>query len=240
MSAVTRLLCVAALIVAVISAWTSAAEAQAEKADLALVLAVDVSGSVTEERFALQMEGIARAFEDPAVQAAILAGPHRAIFATLVEWSDRTTEVVPWRLIASADDARAFATSVRQAPRADDQFTCMAAALNVISGKVLPFLPAPAQRTIVDVSGDGHDNCNPATNVDSVRDALVASGVTINGLPILEGDEATTLESWYRDHVVGGPDAFLAPALGFKDFGRAMRRKFLVEISSAHPAPLGG
>jgi Protein of unknown function (DUF1194) len=241
MSAVTRLLFATAMAAAWLSAaGASAAEAQAEKADLALVLAVDVSGSVTEDRFALQMEGIARAFEDPAVQAAILAGPHRAIFATLVEWSDRATEVVPWRLIASADDARAFAASVRHAPRADDQFTCMAAALNVISGKVLPFLPAPTQRTIVDVSGDGHDNCNPVTNVDTVRDALVATGVTINGLPILEGDEAKTLESWYRDHVVGGPGAFLAPALGFKDFGRAMRRKFLVEISSAPSASPGG
>jgi hypothetical protein len=230
-----RLLFAAMIAALMSSVLASAAEAQAEKADLALVLAVDVSGSVTEERYALQMEGIARAFEDPAVQAAILSGPHRAIFATLVEWSDRASDVVPWTLIASADDALAFAASIRRAPRADDQFTCMAAALNVIGGKILPFLPAPAQRTIVDVSGDGHDNCNPATKVDTVRDALVATGVTINGLPILEGDEAKTLESWYRDHVVGGPGAFLAPALGFKDFGRAMRRKFLVEISSASP-----
>jgi hypothetical protein len=233
---VIRLLA-AAMIAALMS---GAAEAQTEKADLALVLAVDVSGSVTKERYALQMEGIARAFEDPAVQAAILSGPHRAIFATLVEWSDRATDAVPWTLIASADAARAFAASIRRAPRADDRFTCMAAALNVIGGKVLPFLPAPAQRTIVDVSGDGHDNCNPATKIDIVRDALVATGVTINGLPILEGDEAKTLESWYRDHVVGGPGAFLAPALGFKDFGRAMRRKFLVEISSTPLAALGG
>ncbi|MGO8916350.1 MAG: DUF1194 domain-containing protein [Stellaceae bacterium] len=206
--------------------------------DTALVLAVDVSGSVNGERFALQMEGIARAFEDTAVQAAIISGPHRAIFVTLVEWSNRPAVSVPWTLIASAEDARAFAERIRRAPRADSQFTCMAAALQLIADKVLPFLPAPSERTIIDVSGDGRDNCNPQKQVDAVRDDLVGADVTINGLPILEGDEAETLEPWYRDHVIGGRGAFLLPALGFRDFGRAMRRKFIVEISIA-PATRG-
>lgn len=215
------------------------APARPETVDTALVLAVDVSGSVTDERFALQMEGIARAFEDSGVQAAIMAGPHRAIFVTLVEWSNRAEVSVPWTLITSAEDARGFAARVRHAPRADDQFTCMAAALQLTSDKVLPFLPAPAQHTIIDVSGDGRDNCNPQVQVDAVRDALVAASVTINGLPILEGDEAATLAPWYRDHVIGGPGAFLLPAASFKDFGRAMRDKFIIEISAA-ATPTGG
>ncbi len=214
------------------------AQSRAEMVDTALVLAVDVSGSVNGERFALQMEGIARAFEDTAVQAAIISGPHRAIFVTLVEWSNRPAVSVPWTLIASAEDARAFAERIRRAPRADSQFTCMAAALQLIADKVLPFLPAPSERTIIDVSGDGRDNCNPQKQVDAVRDDLVGADVTINGLPILEGDEAETLEPWYRDHVIGGRGAFLLPALGFRDFGRAMRRKFIVEISIA-PATRG-
>ncbi len=207
--------------------------------DTALVLAVDVSGSVSSERYALQMEGIARAFEDSGVQAAITSGPHRAIFVTLVEWSDRPAVSVPWTLVAGAEDARAFAERVRRAPRADSQFTCMATALQLTADKVLPFLPARAARTIIDVSGDGRDNCNQRP-VEAVRDELVAAGITINGLPILEGDEAASLAPWYRDHVVGGPGAFLLPAAGFKDFGRAMRDKFIVEISAAAPAAIGG
>jgi Protein of unknown function (DUF1194) len=218
------------------AAAPAGAQARAEMVDTALVLAVDVSGSVTGERYALQMEGIARAFEDTSVQAAILSGAHRAIFVTLVEWSNRPAVSLPWTLIAGAEDARAFAERIRRAPRADSQFTCMAAALELIADKVLPFLPAPAEHTIIDVSGDGHDNCNPQKQVDAVRDELVGAGVTINGLPILEGDEAETLEAWYRDHVIGGSGAFLLPALGFRDFGRAMRRKFIVEISLG-PAP---
>lgn len=209
-----------------------AVEAQAERADAALVLAVDVSGSVDEKRYALQMEGIAKAFEDREVQGLILSGPHRAMFVSLVEWSNRSAVAIPWTLITSRADAAEFADKVRHAPRADDQFTCMGRALAIVEDKVLPFLPAPADRTIVDVSGDGHDNCNTSPPVDAVRDELAAAGVTVNGLPILEGDEATTLEAWYRDHVIGGPGAFLVPAHGFTDVARAMRRKFLVEISA--------
>ena len=66
-----------------------------------------------------------------------------------------------------------------------------------------------------------------------VRSDLVAEGVTINGLPILEGREADTLEEWYADNVIGGPFSFVLPAEGYDDFARAIRRKFLVEISLA-------
>jgi hypothetical protein len=216
----------------------SSAEPRPESVDTALVLAVDVSGSVSSERFALQMEGIARAFEDSGVQSAIMSGPRHAIFVTLVEWSNRATVSVPWTLITDAEDARTFATKVRRAPRADSQFTCMATALQLAGNKVLPFLPVPATRRIIDVSGDGRDNCNQRP-VDQVRDELVAAGITINGLPILEGDEAASLAPWYHDHVIGGPGAFLLPAASFKDFGRAMRDKFIVEISAV-AAPTGG
>ena len=204
----------------------------AEMTDIALVLAVDVSESVTPERYALQMEGIARAFHDREVQGSILSGAHHSIYVTLVEWSNRPFSVLPWTLITSAEDADAFADKIRAAPRADNQFTCLSRALETIEAKVLPFLPAPAERTIIDVSGDGRDNCNPTKSVDAVRDELVAAGATINGLPILEGDEATTLEAWYREHVIGGPTAFLVPAHGFADVRRAMRQKFIVEISA--------
>ena len=84
---------------------------------------------------------------------------------------------------------------------------------------------------MVDVSGDGAENCNPRETVDEVRDDLVANGATVNGLPILEGDEADTLEAWYRTHLIGGDGSFLVPALGFEDFERAMHRKFITEVS---------
>ena len=239
LAAATRVALLAALTAGLCSSGSPGrAGSPAEVADIALVLAVDVSGSVNTERYALQMEGIARAFEDREIQRSILSGEHRSIFVTLVEWSNRPMTAVPWSLIASVDDARGFADRIRHTPRGSDQFTCMSAALQVIGDKILPAVPAPAERIVIDVSGDGHDNCNPARSVDEVRDELVAAGATINGLPILEGDEAATLESWYREHVIGGRNAFLIAAAGFKDFERAMRNKFIVEIS-ALPKPKG-
>lgn len=209
----------------------TAARAETEMVDTALVLAVDVSQSVDDARFALQMEGIAKAFEDAEVQRSILSGPHRAIFVTLVEWSDKAAVAVPWTLISSPGDANAFAAALRKTPRHGAEFTCMSRALQLIGDKILPFLPMPANRTVVDVSSDGHDNCNLSPPVDVLRDELVASGVTINGLPILEGDEAATLDGWYKAHVIGGTSAFTVPAHGYGDFERAMRRKFVTEIS---------
>jgi hypothetical protein len=213
------------------------ARAAPEMVDTALVLAVDVSQSVNDERFALQMDGIAKAFEDEDVQRSILSGPHQAIFVTLVEWSDKAAVAVPWTLIASAADAKAFA-AVRKTPRRGAEFTCMSRALQLVGDKILPFLPMPANRTVVDVSSDGHDNCNLSPPVDALRDELVAGGVIINGLPILDGDEAATLEAWYKAHVIGGTSAFIVPAHGYGDFERAMRRKFVTEISEV-PLPLG-
>jgi hypothetical protein len=217
------------------SSAQSGTKAGAEMVDTALVLAVDVSESINTERYALQMAGIGKTFEDPEIQQMILSGPNHSMFVALVEWSSKAFLSVPWTLITSSGDAQAFADKVQQTPRFDNQFTCMAKALQVVRDKVLPFLPVAATRTIIDVSGDGRDNCNTSPPVDAVRDQLVLGGVTINGLPILEGDEAATLEDWYAHHVIGGPAAFLVPALGFSDFERAMRKKFLVEVSSRFP-----
>src|SRR5262249_47484579 len=138
-----------------------AAPARAEAVDTALVLAVDVSGSVSPERYRLQMEGIAAAFEDEAVQRAILSGLGRPMALIGVEWSGRPQVSVPWMLTAGREDARAFARKVRGLRRSDSQFTCMARMLGFVADKVLPLLPVAAERAVVDVSGDGGDNCNP-------------------------------------------------------------------------------
>lgn len=208
-----------------------AASRAAERVDVALVLAVDVSESVDSARFTLQMAGIAAAFEAPEVQGAVLAGPHRSMLIALVQWSNHPALSVPWTLLTSPADVRAFSAQVRRLRRTEKGFTCMSVALRSIADKLLTQMPVPADRVVVDVSGDGAENCNPRETVDEVRDDLVASGVTVNGLPVLEGEEAETLEAWYRAHVIGGDASFLVPAEGFEDFERAMRRKFITEVS---------
>jgi uncharacterized protein DUF1194 len=212
------------------------AQTSADRVDTALVLAVDVSGSVDASRYALQMEGIASAFEDSEVQRAIFSGPHGSLLVILVNWSHKPQVAIPWTVITNPAEAAMFAAEVRTAPRTADDFTCMSTMMELVADKILPLIPIQPDRMVVDVSGDGQDNCNPRTAVDSLRDRLVSGEVTVNGLPILEGREAATIEGWYKDHVIGGPASFLLPANGYQDFGRAIRRKFILEISGNQPA----
>lgn len=237
-----------------------ARSAPAENAyvDTALVVSVDVSNSVDAERYKLQMEGIAKALEDPDVIQAITSGPNGAILFSMVSWSDRPTMALPWTKIASKEDAVLLAAKVRALPLQGGEFTCMARMLRTANDKIFPQLPARALRMVIDVSGDGPDNCNADEPIDSVRDELVANGVTINGLPIILGAEETAvtpvapgdagevaaavakpetapLEEWFKEHVKGGNGSFVLPANGYADFARAIRQKFVIEISGRMP-----
>src|SRR5947207_10007428 len=106
-----RLALVACLLVALLAA-------PAQAASVALVLAVDVSESVSAERYALQHEGIARAFETPQLVDIIAATPG-GIEALVLEWSDpdKIAITVGWTQIANHNGAAAFATSVRGTQR---------------------------------------------------------------------------------------------------------------------------
>ncbi|MEL7048325.1 MAG: DUF1194 domain-containing protein [Pseudomonadota bacterium] len=238
-STVIVTLIVLALIVGLPSPLSAAAPTR--DVDTALVVAVDVSNSVDDARYRLQLKGIADALEDPGVISAILNGPRSAILFSIVAWSDRPEIALPWMMISSADEARAVAQRVRRLPRYGGEFTCMARMLRYVTDKLLPQVPVNAFRTVVDVSGDGKDNCNPDQPVAAIRDELAGYGTTINGLPILSGSQKTTLEQWYTDNVKGGVGSFILPANGFEDFGRAIRQKFVVEITMGpvHRGPVG-
>lgn len=200
--------------------------------DTALILAVDVSNSVDARRYRLQVGGIADALEDPAVQAIILGGARGGIAISVILWADRPHLSIPWVRVASAADAKALAGRVRRLTRQGGEFTCVAQMMRFVADKITPQIPVKATRVVLDVSGDGQENCNPGLASAAVRDELVGFGLTINGLPILEGEQAATLAGWYRDNVIGGPGAFLQPAESFEDFGRAFRQKFVTEISA--------
>jgi hypothetical protein len=216
--------------------------------DTALVVSVDVSNSVDEARYKLQMEGIAKALEDPGVIDAITGGSGGGILFSMVTWADKPAFVIPWTRIANKADALAAAQSVRRLPHQGGEFTCMTRMLRSVNDKIVPQIPAKAARIVVDVSGDGPDNCNAEEPIDKVRDELVTNGVTINGLPILlDTPEAGALlpkavpggkpplEQWYRQHVKAGPGGFVLPAQGYADLERAIRQKFVIEMSGLVP-----
>src|SRR5690606_30986400 len=175
--------------------------AQEEGVDTALVIAVDVSNSVDENRYRLQMEGIASALEDPSVVRTILNGPRSSILVSLITWADRAEVAVPWMRIGSEDDARRGAQAVRSLPHATGEFTCMGMMRRFVDDKIVPQVPVHALRRGVDVSGDGADNGNGEVPVRAVRDEMAGYGTTVNGLPSLEGREVATVEDWSRDNV---------------------------------------
>ena len=77
---------VALLVCAVVILGAPPVRAQ-RAVDLQLVLAVDASGSVSEERFVLQQRGYAAAFRDPRLLEAISAGATGAIAVTMMQWT---------------------------------------------------------------------------------------------------------------------------------------------------------
>ena len=201
-----------------------------ERVDLNLVLAVDSSSSVDPEEFALQMTGIAAAFRTPAVIEAIEGGTHHAIAVTVMEWSNATwqRENIAWTVIHDAASARRFADAVENAPR-----LIYGGATSISGGlrfalRRLAASPRPAERAIIDVSGDGANN-QGAPVADARRDA-VAAGVTINGLAVI--NEEPDLEQYYRTEVIGGSGAFVLIANDYEDFAQAVLRKLLREIEA--------
>jgi hypothetical protein len=220
-------------IVAVLLLAGRAASALAQPVDVALVMAVDVSESVDADEYLLQHDGIARAFEDPLLAAAITAGQRGAIEAAVLEWSDRDKQVVTvdWTRIDDAASAAAFARKVRESQRSSNGLTAIGDAL-LAARTLFDSAPAPADRKLVDLSGDGIANIG--VPVRETRDALVAAGITINGLAILASEP--WLESYYDEYVIGGAGAFLLRAEDFASFATAIHNKLLGEIAGLIPA----
>ena len=80
----------------------------------------------------------------------------------------------------------------------------------------------------IDISGDGVNNDGPP--VAPLRSALIAEGVTINGLPIELGGRSE-LSDYYKRSVIGGPGAFAVTVERSSDVVNAIRRKLILEIA---------
>ncbi len=230
---------VAGLLLAVVPA-----QAQ-QRVDVALVLAADVSRSITTDEFQLQRQGYAAAITNLDVVKGIQAGNRRAIALTFVEWAggDEQQIVVDWTIIHDAASAKQFADTLLAAPRAFYGRTSISAALDFAMSR-LKEVTVKADRQVIDVSGDGTNNAG--RSLAEARAAALATGVTINGLAIINnggtgevfgGFSGHTqppggLPNWYRDNVTGGPGSFLRTIEDFESFGDAMTKKLLNEIAS--------
>jgi len=200
-----------------------------DNVDLALVLALDCSASVTFDEFNLMANGCAAAFRDPEVAAGLTSGPLRASLCALILWSGPGKQEVltDWTRISNPRELEDFATSVQNVPRiVVAGSTAIGEALEMCE-KLLKLKPAGATRQVIDMCGDGR--CNDGISPGPVRDRLAAAGVTINGLCVLH-EEPDLLQSYTRE-VIGGPGAFVLQCQDYDGFAAAMRQKLAKEIA---------
>ncbi|MEM9044816.1 MAG: DUF1194 domain-containing protein [Pseudomonadota bacterium] len=194
---------------------------------LELVLAMDVSRSVINAEFDLQMGGLATAFRDPAVIEAI-TWTDGGIMATVTQWSgaEAQAQSVPWTHLQTPEDAERFAQMIENQERSFfAAFTAIGEAL-AHAASLTATNPLRCARRVIDVSGDGASNRGRLPR--PLAETLASQGITINAL-VIDGAKDDPV-AFYQRQVVRGPGAFLEVADGFDDYARAIREKLLREI----------
>ncbi len=226
----------AALMMPVSSRAPAQSASERIEIDVELVLAADGSGSIDDEELALQRDGYADAIEHPDVIRTIMGGLHGRIAIAYMEWGGAYSQhtIVDWTVIASEEDARAFGTALRRAPRAAEGYNSISGAIDY-SVTLIETNAYQGLRQIIDVSGDGpHNGGRP---VQSARDDAVAKGITINALVLKSrgggypGPLGEPLETHYRNDVIGGFGAFAMVVEEMTRFTDAVRRKLILEIA---------
>ncbi len=216
------------VLIAALVAASGLRPVRAAAVDLELILAVDASSSVNYSEFALQMNGLATAFRNDGVIAAIEAGRLGAIAVTVLQWSSpgRHRFAPGWTLVGDGAGARAFADAIDNTPRHVESGGTAISAMIAAAAPSFAANGYQGTRRVIDISGDGRDTHGPPFAL--TRGPAIAAGITINGLPILTDEP--DLEHYYATLVIGGPGAFTVPAANYGDFALAIRAKLIQEI----------
>ena len=219
---------------------------QAIEVDAELVLAVDVSRSMSPRELEIQRRGYAEALQSRPVIEAITSGLLGRVAITYIEWAGEGSQrtIVDWTLVEGRGDAQAIAGRLTARFNRALRRTSISGALT-FAADLFDANGFTSSRRIIDISGDGPNNMGRP--VAQARDAVLARGITINGLPLTtRGADAgpgrrfdiDDLESYYRDCVIGGPGAFVMPVRAWDEFPAAVRRKLVMELAAAAATPL--
>lgn len=208
-------------------------------ADIALVLAIDGSGSVTSAEYQFQKSAIAAAFRDDTIRSALREAG--TVMLSAVFWGDGEfpTQNLGWYVIGRGSNADAFADVVEGAERRVFGDTDIGSGLWV----ALDMLSDPrlcASRSIINLSGDGRETTVPKrrqrATLSQARYRAIRMGVTINALAITTDDEA--LASYYARDVVRGTGGFTMEVANEADYAAAIRNKLQRELSPRYVAAL--
>ncbi|MGC3939160.1 DUF1194 domain-containing protein [Roseobacter sp. EG26] len=192
---------------------------------LALVLAVDVSGSVDDREYQVQMQGLAAALRDGIVIDALI---EQEAQVTLIQWtgSSRQRQTVPWTGVRTADDVEALAETIATNRRVWRNYSTAIGEALIAAEDALAAVPQ-CKRRVIDVSGDGISNEGILPRARHA--ALAAKEVTVNALAIETDDEDVT--GWFYENLIRGEGAFVITANGFEDYPAQIRRKLQRETT---------
>lgn len=219
-----------------------AAEGEETRVDVELMLAVDVSYSMTPNELEIQRRGYAEALRDPEILRAIRSSYYQKVAMTYVEWSGDTAQrvIVPWTLVETAEDLDAFAGKLTAEFLPILRRTSISGLMDY-APKSFETNDFNGDRRVIDISGDGPNNMGRP--VLPARQDVLAAGYVVNGLPLMtrEGGgwqfHLEDLDLYYANCVIGGPLSFSIPVRSWEEFPVAVRRKLVLELAGRTPEP---
>lgn len=202
-------------------------------ADVALVLAIDASGSIDDAEYAFQMRASADALESPEVASAIARAGTLSLAAVI--WGDTAYGVqrLGWDRVTRPSELSRFAERLISLPRRvagnTDIGAGLWAALDLLDEDA-----ACAARRVVNVAGDGRESLYPrrreGVSLMQARKRAEAMQVTVNGLAIATDDP--DLAHYYETRLITGPDAFTIEVRDEASVKRALIAKLVREIDT--------
>ena len=211
--------------------------------DVELVIAVDVSRSMTPRELEIQRRGYAEALVSREVVSAIRNGLLGRVALAYIEWAGEQRVVVGWTLVRNRAEAQGFASRLTAKFDSALRRTSISGAID-FAATLFEGNGFTGLRRVIDVSGDGPNN--QGRPVEAARDDALARGIVINGLPLMTREgmgsqwHLPDLDRYYRHCVIGGPAAFVIPVLEWRHFPQAVRRKLVLEIAGPVRAPREG
>ena len=194
--------------------------------ETALLLSIDVSGSIDSGDYRLQTEGLAFALSDPEVAEALVAGQ---VALAVVQWSGTTEQalVLPWQRMLSDPDVTRFAARAAALPRAfSGSDTAVGQGLRFATAQ---FAAVPdCRHKVIDISGDGRENAG-FTDAKAHAEAVEA-GLVINAIAIEDPGPAYPITTYYRRWIIT-PGGFVVTARGLQDYAETLRLKLLRELT---------
>lgn len=182
-----------------------------------LVLAMDISGSMSPNEYEVELMATAEALNSQLVRTAIkYKYGENSIAVAVIDFSNEAAVRIPWIDIrgyeindkpykpgeavtsAAPDKLDALANQIMSLPRRDTGGTSIHTATD-LSARVFASCPWEVkEKRVLDVFGDGQSYNTPA--LETSRERLASMGVTINAFAIV--NEEPKVEDYFKEYLV--------------------------------------